>query len=135
MAVVLPQDTRSAVPRTILAVLAALPLAENVPDPEGALQTTPVALERSLTILPFPRRAVPVTSVLDCYRRSVAVIAALPPAESFPNPGGKVAANAALPQDTFPVTDEATMVALSPAKMISDQKGRCRRRLRTGDLG
>ena len=77
-----------------------------------------------MTISPLPRRSVPVTLVLDRCRRPAVAMAALPLAESFPDPGGKVAANAALPQDMFPVTDEVTMVALPPAKMISDVEGR-----------
>ena len=34
--------------------------------------------------------------------------------EFFPDPGGMVAAKTALPRDTFPETDVATMVATPP---------------------
>ena len=50
-------------------------------------------------------------------------MAALPPAENFPNPGGKVAAEATLPRGTFSETDSATKVTPPPAKMFSDLEG------------
>ena len=84
----------------------------------GALQTTPVTLERSLAISPSLRRSVPVTLVLDRCRHPAAAMAALPPAESFPDPGVKVTAKAALLRDMFSETDLATKVAPPPEDVL-----------------
>lgn len=68
LVLVLPRDTRGAVLRKILAVVAALPPVANVLGSENALQTMLIEL--------FPRRSVPVTRVLDrCGRPATAMAA------------------------------------------------------------
>ena len=88
--VVLPQGTRSHFPRTSLMAVATLYPAVNAPDPEGRLQTSPVALGRSCTISSFPRRPAPVTLVLDRCRRPPTAIALLPPVMIVSVPGAKL---------------------------------------------
>lgn len=107
---VLPWDTWCAVPGTDLAALVALPPAANIPDLEGPLQTTPVALGRSLAI-GFRTLALDrcgrlaatmvalslVTSALVLGGKPLAVVASLPTAEGMQNPGGEAVAAVALP--------------------------------------
>lgn len=147
--------TRSAVPETRLGAVAALSPVANITDPEGPLQVTPVALGRSLTISPYPRRPVLVTMALDWCRWPAAVmgspppvtcasvprgklaaaVVALPRAENFPYLGEKVAAKTTLPWDSFPKTDVVIIVAPSLRCCSQTRRGCSSRRLRKGDLG
>lgn len=84
------------------AVDTALILVANVPNPEEHLQTTPSPRERSLVVLvTFRVQEVLITLALDRSGRSIVAMAALPPAEISPNPGGNMAANDALPWNAF----------------------------------
>lgn len=104
------------------------------------METTLFVLELFLAVLPFPRWPIPVALVLyQCghlaavvatlstvtsasvlLAKASVVVAALLPAELFPDPEGKVAAKTSLPQDKFPETDVVTTVALlsPPAKIF-----------------
>lgn len=95
--------------RIILAVVTTLPYTVGIPDPEGALQTTLVALERFMTISIFPKLSVLVTLVLDRYRGPAAAVTAFSQVVSPSVTGNK---------------DAAAVTVHPPATNIPDLEGK-----------